>query len=67
MIEISIVNVIISLALHVLSLSIILTLILIGVIQKMMTREELEEFINELLEEEKEVEDFEREIDLRFP
>jgi len=52
MIEISIVNIIISLALHVLSLSIILTLILIGVIQKMMTREELEEFINELLEEE---------------
>lgn len=65
--EIPIFYIILSLALHVLEVSIILTIILIGVISKMMTREELEEFINELLEEEKEVEDYEREIDLRFP
>lgn len=67
MIEIPIFYIVASLALHVLEISIILTIILIGVISKMMTREELEEFVNELLEEEKEVEDYEREIDLRFP
>lgn len=62
--EIPIYYVILSLSLHVLEVSVILTIILIGVISRMMTRDELEQFINELLEEEKEVEKFEREIDL---
>lgn len=61
--EIPIFYVVISLALHVLEVSVILTIILIGVLSRMMTREELEEFVNELLEEEEEVYKSEREID----
>ena len=61
--EIPIYYIILSLTLHVLEISIILTIILIGVLSRMMTREELEEFVNELLEEEEEVYKTEREID----
>ena len=49
--EVPIYLIILSLALHVLEVSAILTIILIGVISRMITREELEELVNELIEE----------------